>query len=153
MTTKPQTVNELTIIDNNLMKSIHVHIVNRDGDKIHKKLNECLLNGYQPIFFEAKQFNIYDEYMVMKRFIDERGFKSNYEEGRFKTLEYMINCIIADPINGDYYNKENNDLIKKGGELLASEDAMTDDLVWSFIPKRFQRDIDMLWDGIGGWMS
>ena len=34
----------------------------------------------------------------------------------------MLNCIIADPIDGDYHNKENIELLKEAGRLLDVED-------------------------------
>lgn len=144
-------VDQINMIDNNLLKSILVEINNREGDSIKQKIQNSLKNDYMPLVFEATEYNIYTEYMAMKNFIDERGFSGNYEKGRFKTLEFMINCIIADPIDGNYYNKENAEIIKEAGRLLHSEDAMNDDLVWLFVPKRLGRDIDVLWDGIGGW--
>ena len=148
-----KTVDQIEITDNNLMRSIYSEIIIREGMAYHDKLTECVKNKFTPIIFEAGQYNIYSEYMAMTNYIKLRGFRDNYEKGRYKVLEFMINCIIADPINGDYYDEKNSELIKEAGRLLHTEDAMHDGLVWAFIPKRFERDIDVSWNGIGGWCS
>jgi len=148
-----KTVDQIEITDNNLMRSIYSEIIIREGMAYHDFFTECVKNKFTPIIFEAGQYNIYKEYMAMTNYIKLRGFRDNYEKGRYKVLEFMINCIIADPINGDYYDEKNSELIKEAGRLLHTEDAMHDGLVWAFIPKRFERDIDVSWNGIGGWRS
>ena len=142
-----KTVSELTITNNNLMKSIYDEIISREGDKIKKQMADNLKIGYTPMFFEAKEYNIYDEYMAMKNIREKRVGVTNYEEGRFRILEYMINCIIAEPIDGNYYKKEYCDSVEEAAKLLATEDALYDGLAWSFIPKRFGREIDMMFGG------
>ena len=135
------------VTNNNLMKCIYDEIISREGEKLKKQLDDNLRKGYKSMFFEAKEYNIYDEYMGIKKLKEMRGWQSKFDEGRFKILEYMINCIIADPINGDYYKKEYCDSVREAAKLLASEDALYDDLVWSFIPKRFGREIDVMFGG------
>lgn len=148
-----KTVGQIKIINNDLMESIYAEIVNRDGHKMHEKIIECTQDIFPPMIFEAATYNIYKEYMAMTRFIKKRGFKNNYEKGRYKVLKFMLNCIIADPINGDYCNEENNELLKEAGRLLDTGGDMHDNLVWAFVPKRFVRDIDVMWNGIGSWES
>jgi len=104
---------------------------------------------------ELDEFNIEREYNAIKKLVNLRGgYKDKYEEGRFKTLQYMINCVSNDHQNGDYYNEDNNALMTNAGKLLNQYDGMDgmrDPLVWSFIPKRYHRGIDYMWDGIGDW--
>ena len=106
---------------------------------------------------ELKHFNIIPEYSALRK----KNNKNSFDIGRMKILEYIINCVKNDPINGDYYNnihlvninakimiEAGNELNKDGGER-----SMRELLVWSFIPKRYHREIDNYWSGIGSWMS
>lgn len=148
-----KTVDQIVIRDNNLMMSIYAEVFIRDGEIIHNNIETCLKNKHPPLIFEAETYNIYAEYMAMTRFIKQGGFRDNYQKGRYRVLEYILNCIIADPIEGDYYEKKNNELIEEAGRLLNTDNAMWDGLVWSFVPTRLKRTIDMMWDGIGDWRS
>lgn len=136
MATPIKTVSEIPFIDNNLLKSIYAELTRREGPQILIKLNNYIESGETPLIIEALHYNIYSEYQAMTTYIKLRGFTSNYENGRYKVLEFIINCIIADPLNGDYADKSNSDLLKEAGRLLSTEQAMDDDLVWDFIPKR-----------------
>jgi hypothetical protein len=98
---------------------------------------------------ELKHFNIIPEYHSLRQ-IEE---KTSFELARMNILQYIITCVKNDPINGDYYNKENGNLIIEAGKLLNKTNDMRDLLVWSFIPNRYHREIDNYWDGIGNWMS
>lgn len=111
---------------------------------------------------EAIHYNIFAEYNAMKKMIDngiislDKGNDHKYKIGRFLTLKYIITCVKNDPDNGDYYDPENVSQLKKAGRLLYEADGMNgmhDGLVWSFIPKRYRREIDMAWNGIGEWKS
>jgi hypothetical protein len=114
--------------------------------------------GHRTALKEAIEYNIFTEYKALGEYIP---FHSNqkiheYELGRYKILEYIINCLHHDPDNGDWYDDNNVKLIRDAGELLYKYDGMNgmhDALVWSFIPKRYQREIDMIWNGIGEWNS
>ena len=105
---------------------------------------------------ELNEYNIIKEYKAIHTFYNMRCkmFKDKYEEARYNILKWIITCATHDPENGDYSDVKNNELIKDAGKLLYEYDKMEgmhDDLVWSFIPKRYQRDIDCLWNGIGKW--
>ena len=55
---------------------------------------------------------------------------------------------------GDYCNEKNNEKIIEAGNILwniGKIDYMKDGLIWSFIPKRYWREIDYMWDEIGDW--
>ena len=101
---------------------------------------------------ELKEYNIINEYNAMK----SMNFQASdlYKTARLKILQYIINCVNADSLNGDYYNENNRKLMIEAGNELNKEGGMKsmhDDLVWSFIPKRYHREIDYLWNGIGEW--
>ena len=51
---------------------------------------------------------------------------------------------------------QNDQLIIDAGHLLHKFDGikgMNDDLVCSFIPKRYHNNINYLWNGIGQWVA
>ncbi len=98
---------------------------------------------------ELKHFNIISEYHALRQIED----KTSFDLARMNILKYIITCVKNDPINGDYYNKENGKLIIEAGQLLNKTNDMRDLLVWSFIPKRYHREIENYWNGIGEWMS
>ena len=104
---------------------------------------------------ELDGYNIKREYEAIKRYHDKnKSFQNKTQEARYKLLKYIITCTAHDPINGDYYDKENIKLIKEAGKLLYESTAgMNDPLFWSFVPRRYKREIDMFWDGIGDWKS
>jgi len=101
---------------------------------------------------EAVSWNVYREFEAIDRFKNARGFKNDYEKGRYKTLQYIIKRIEGDPINADYQNEEIKQIMREAGELIYKSKGMKympDGLVWAFIPKRYRRDIELIWDGIG----
>ena len=107
---------------------------------------------------ELIEFNVFQEYNALKKILTtETPDDSNiYKQARYNILKYMINCVKNDPANGDFSSEENTKLMKEAGELLDKEGgflSMHDDLVWSFIPNRYHREIDLMWDGIGDWQS
>ena len=106
---------------------------------------------------ELDQYNILKEYDAIKKISEANGgFGSKYQEGRFKVLEYIINCATNEPINGDYFDPKNNQILKEAGKLLYEDsgmDGMHDRLVWAFVPKRYKGDINYMWNGIGDWSA
>ena len=129
-------------------------------DQFVKYMNDKV--GYQPPIYtdrvaahEAIEYNIYKEYNAIKKFM-ETTEQSKYTMARFKILGYMIKCIDADPVNGDWYDEGHMKELKDAGRMLYEAEGMRgmqDELVWLFVPKRFRREIDMAWDGIGEWRS
>ncbi len=57
-----------------------------------------------------------------------------------------------DPL-GDNYSDALAQRLKNAGQSLYNSGGMKDPLVWSFIPKRLRRDIDVLWSGVGDWLG
>ncbi len=86
----------------------------------------------------------------------DRGETDLYKIGRKGMLEYIITCVENDPVDGDYYTREHKQVMVKSGETLYKSGGMNDmrdNLVWSFIPKRYRREIDIFWNGIGEWKA
>ena len=98
---------------------------------------------------ELKHFNIIPEYYALNK----KENKNSFDLGRMKILKYIINCVQKDPIHGDYYSEDNENLIVEAGNHLEKTNDMHDMLVWSFIPKRYHREIDIYWSGIGSWIA
>ena len=99
-------------------------------------------------------WNIKREYEAIQNFVENRGYKNKYEEGRHKVLKYILNKVYHDPEKGDWDDDNNIKLIKEAGQLLYDFDAMKgmkDGLVWSFIPDRYRREISSHWHLIGEW--
>ena len=114
-----------------------------------------------PAIQELFEFDIFNELNGLIFYIkcaEDRGPKGEddlYKIGRKGILEYIITCVENDPINGDYFTPENKQLMIKSGQSLYKSggiDDMKDNLVWSFIPKRYGREIDQFWNGIGGFI-
>lgn len=124
--------------------------------------NDPLSTKYGPYaaLKEAVQYNLFKEYNGLNKLIN-RAKELNRPEDKYKIARsliygYIIECIRKDPHNGDYYNEQNHQNLKKGGQILYDTEGMRgmhDDLLWSFIPKRYRREIDIAWNGIGEWVS
>jgi len=112
------------------------------------------LGKYRAVL-ELFEYNIFEEYDALKRLVkcaEELGKKDMYKIARMKIFEYILNCVKGDPINGDVYSAENEQLLKDARKILYDTDGMDgmhDRLLWSFVPKRYHREINMSWDGIG----
>lgn len=114
-----------------------------------------------PAVQELFEYNIFPELNGLNHYIkcaQARGKTDLYKIGRKGILEYIIKCVENEPINGDYYTQENKQMMVKCGEILYKSggmDNMRDDLVWSFIPKRYRGEIEMFWSlaGIGEWKA
>jgi hypothetical protein len=112
-----------------------------------------------PAVQELFEYNIFPELNGLNRYIkyaQDHGKPDLYKIGRKGILEYIIACVENDPVNGDYHTPENKQLMIRSGQTLYKSGGMRDmkdGLVWSFIPKRYRREIDMYWDGIGEWRA
>ena len=75
---------------------------------------------------EAIEYNIFSEYNALRKMLEyidehEKDYNKNskkYKLGRFLVLGYMIKCVKADPDNGDWYNEDNLNDLKRAGQLL-----------------------------------
>jgi hypothetical protein len=142
-----------------------------ETNALFKKMQEMLRKEYEvnptltrygpnEAVKEAVKYNLFEEQKGILRLISlakEKDYpEDKYNIARSLIYGYIIECIRKDPDNGDYYNEENLKKLKEGGKMLYDNEGMQgmrDDLLWSFIPKRYQREIDMVWNGIGQWVS
>lgn len=105
---------------------------------------------------ELKEYNIIEEYEALKNLLKKKlNHKDRlYKQARFNLLQYIITCVEHDENQGNYYSEENKQLAVEAGKMLFEEggmNSMHDMLVWSFIPRRYHREIDYFFDGIGEW--
>ena len=130
---------------------------NRRYKQTYSALQELVLN------------NIFEDYLTY-----EDGLKkeTNNEEIEYYKLmmnlsNYIITCVKNDPHEGDYYSKENIELIKKCGKKfykdLMSKFGPKKEFIEEFIaskmrlflkraiPKRYHAEISCNWNGIGAW--
>jgi hypothetical protein len=124
----------------------------------HKKVCSLYSNKKNlKAFNELFEYNIFDEYNALLKILSEPEPKNNkYVKARFNMLKYVIKSIKNDPIQGDYWDDECDILLKDAGKLLYeynSMEGMHDKLAWSFIPRRYHRNIDYAWSGIGTWLA
>lgn len=94
------------------------------------------------------------EYEGIQRFKEAGSTISPYSEGIHKVCEYIIECTKYNPIDGDY-SEENRKRMVEAGELLNKDggSATIHEVMELWVPKRYQREIDGMWDGIGQWRS
>lgn len=100
---------------------------------------------------ELHKFNILKEYNKLKKCNYDN--LSDYDKAIFHICEYIIECVRHDKYNGDYYTEDNAKKIKQAGQLLYKYDgnSVMHDVLELWVPKRYCREFDMLWNGIGGW--
>jgi hypothetical protein len=125
-----------------------------------EELNILANDNYLTAKEDMKAWNIKKEHDSITRRIKKNNNKYDYPEQKalHLTLKYMINAAKHDPINGDNYNenKKKQHMIKEAGEILNKKgglEAMHNAYLWYYVPKKYKREIDYLWDGIGEWKS
>jgi hypothetical protein len=112
-----------------------------------------------PALEEAISINLFSEYKALNKYKND----SDYQMGRFLIYKAIIDIIKFDPEKGDMKEhmsptdkiiwKNIYQTIKDGATLLSKNDRMACPLLWTFIPDRFKRIVDMNFDNIGGWRS
>ena len=103
---------------------------------------------------ELISFDIKNQYKAISKYVKDHGkYKNKSQQAHHKLLKYVAVCATKDPVRGDYTDEESRKLVKDAGNLLAENDNMHSILIWSSIPERYHRDIDIMWNGIGGWMG
>ena len=112
---------------------------------------------------ECTDLHIFSEFKALKRMLDSPPLalqtdtpNYKYKKARYNILDYIITCVRNDFDRGDYYDEDNVEKLKEAGRLLWEEGgdrSMYDRLVWGFIPRRYHRDVDICWDGIGDWLA
>ena len=113
---------------------------------------------------ELQEFNIFTEYKDISKLLKQYENQAMpkdvlIKQAEHKILKYVITCAIRDPINGDYASEDNNNLLREAGNILNDCGGINnmrecvEYFVIPFIPRRYRRDIDMLWDNIGDWRA
>ena len=113
---------------------------------------------------ELQEFNIFTEYKDISKLLKQYENQAMpkdvlIKKAEHKILKYVITCAIRDPINGDYASEDNNNLLREAGNILNDCGGINnmrecvEYFVIPFIPRRYRRDIDMLWDNIGDWRA
>lgn len=104
-------------------------------------------------------YNLHDEYNTLTPIFDKLD---NYEKAKYLIFRGIIKMSNFDPLNGnkpdimsdsdkEYWDDLESD-IKNGGLLLYNQkdhsntNGLSDDLIWSFIPKSLKHKIHMLFD-------
>lgn len=110
---------------------------------------------------ECMQANIFKKYNSLKdRQLDD------HNQASMLIYRSIIKMVEFDPQSGDkrvnmsedeiiYWSDLQQDIISAGKLLceLGGKKKMLDQSIWIHIPRRFHRDIDMLWNKIDGWKS
>ena len=107
--------------------------------------------NYKTAEEELVGWNIYHTYEVLSK----KNGKTMRDLALLFLCKYLINCVKADPKNCDYYDEHNVKIMKKAGTLfnaVGGRDYMMD-MLYAYVPKRYRREVDQFWDGIGGWRS
>ena len=118
---------------------------------------EIYNNKENKMLHEGLRLNLFQEYKALET-MQEAQQNNNYNEARYFIYKGLVAMILFNPVNGDYkdimtqadyaewalYRAD----IKKGYDLMEKEAPrkMWDmsDLLWLFIPKAFNRDIEFI---------
>ena len=80
---------------------------------------------YEKHFSASQEFNIITEFHGLRKLLQIDGVTTkDYKQARYNILQYIINCVKHDHVNGDYSNTVNDQLIIDAGHLLYSFDGM-----------------------------
>ena len=72
--------------------------------------------------------------------------QTDFQFAKYKVLKFIITCVENDEQNGDYFDKDNNQLVIDAGHLLQKNNEMHEPSFWLFIPNRYHTDINCLWN-------
>lgn len=111
---------------------------------------------YETAYDEATRYNVFTEYNAIMGHINAGRKLNNYDYARATLLRYVITAVEKDPESGDHTDKQQVDQVRKAGRLLNKTggiEAMRDPLLWSFIPRRYHREIEHYWNNIGEWRA
>lgn len=104
---------------------------------------------------ELIESDIEEELYRINKYLKATGsFVNKTQEAKYKMYSYIATCVRCDPIDGDYYNEENNKLMIEAGQILnelVGFEGMKSAIFKFKIPKRYHNDINYMWNGIGEW--
>lgn len=151
-------------------------VCQKNAHEMHKR--ECypldislLKNQKNKMMIDAVNRNLFAEYKAMGYYI-ERGRKDTRYVAEHMIYGAVIEWILVDPEEGDFPDPEKGtkeerivrrrryeaatEKMKEAGRMLSDagmEDEMRNYEHNPFIPQVFKREIDLYWDGKGGWAS
>ena len=116
------------------------------------------LNPGKEAWYELYAWNIPVEMEALQQRATTVTNFTKFDQARLQILTYMFKCAQACPSTGDWYDASNKplELVRTAGEILYDAEGMRglhDHLVWAFVPRRYRREIEWAWDGIGSWQS
>jgi hypothetical protein len=119
-----------------------------DSDELIKLLDktDIAMNVKEELY----EFNIFQEY---NKLIKNKETIKNYDKAILNICECLIEKVEHDKEYGDYVSELNNNKLKQAGELLFNYDGTSVmlDTLQLWIPKRYRKEISILWNGIGDW--
>jgi len=119
-----------------------------NSDELSKLLDktDIAMNAKEELY----EFNIFREY---NKLIKNKDTIKNYDKAIFNICECLIEKVEHDKDYGDYFSEINNNKLKQAGELLFNYDGISVmlDTLQLWIPKRYRKEISILWNGIGDW--
>jgi hypothetical protein len=97
-----------------------------------------------PAVQELFEYNIFPELNGLNRLIEcakLRGETDLYKIGRRGILEYIIQCVENEPVNGNYFTQDNKQLMVESGKILNKSGGIQD-MIWRMIwfGHLFQKD-------------
>lgn len=135
------------------------------------KVDQSRLDNAENVAYrEAFEINLFSEYWALKTVYGKKdasdlgSARPGYQRARRKMYRALVSMVEADPVAADEPELRSIEATKRAekfrrdirtaGEMLhaiGGMEKMHDGLLWSFIPRRYHRDIDYIWDGIGEW--
>lgn len=119
-----------------------------NSDELSKLLDktDIAMNAKEELY----EFNIFREY---NKLIKNKETIENYDKAILNICECLIEKVEHDKDYGDYFSEINNNKLKKAGELLFNYDgtSVMYDTLQLWVPKRYRKEISILWNGIGDW--
>ena len=101
-------------------------------------------------FFTAEEELTHYNIIQERRDILKKDQISEYDRALLLIFECIMRSADADPKNGDYWSDVNDYLMKMAGEIIYKEGGRRlirqTTMIW--IPKRYKRYIDNLWNDL-----
>ncbi len=108
-------------------------------------------DNYETAEQELKAYHIYSTYEVLSKKKEE----SKDDLALLYLCKCLMNCVENDPKEKVYHNEANDNTMRRAGLLLDELDgkAYMMDALLAYVPKRYRRSVEHIWDGIGGWRA
>ena len=126
-----------------------------DDNETHDFLNRSVFRHTAKE--ELDLFNIVSHLNDIKNTLKDSPIHHLELQAKQHILTYIITCATHDPEEGDYYNKKNKQRIIDAGKLIDKNGGLLsmrlffEHWIRQNVPRRYHREIELYWDGIGGW--